>query len=169
MMNKTIEPADISNSNFKDKAKTIGLLDIFGFENFASNNYEQLCINYVNEKLHKLYIAAIFEAECVELREEGLGFMVESIQYPDLKVLDILRLLDYKKGSAKYAGIKYTPDPPSGMFTMIDDKCTSYLQGKEVPYAEVLLLMEQSFAKTQLIFKQENAREKHLFTIFHSA
>ncbi len=153
-MNKTIEPADIANPNFKDKAKTIGLLDIFGFENFASNNYEQLCINYVNEKLHKLYIAAIFEAECVELREEGLGYMVESIQYPDLKVLDILRLLDYKKGSAKYAGIKYTPDPPSGMFTMIDDKCTSYLQGKEVPYAEVVTLMEQSFAKTQAIFKQ---------------
>jgi len=55
------------------------LLDIFGFENFALNNYEQMCINYVNEKLHKLYIAAIFEAECVELKEEGLGHMVDAI------------------------------------------------------------------------------------------
>ena len=84
-------------------------------------------------------------------------------------MLDILRLLDYKKGSAKYAGIKYTPDPPSGMFTMIDDKCTSYLQGKEVPYAEVVTLMEQSFGKTQLIFKQQKASVKHEFSIFHSA
>ena len=30
-----------------------------------------MCINYVNEKLHKLYIAAIFEAECIELKQEG--------------------------------------------------------------------------------------------------
>ena len=108
MMNKTIEPVEINNPSFFNEAKTIGLLDIFGFENFASNNYEQLCINYVNEKLHKLYIAAIFEAECVELKEEGLGHMVDSIEYPSLKVLDILRILDFKQGGAKYAGIKFS-------------------------------------------------------------
>jgi myosin heavy subunit len=38
-----------------------------------------MCINYVNEKLHKLYIAAIFEAECIELKQEGLGDMVAAI------------------------------------------------------------------------------------------
>lgn len=81
-MNITIEPEEVDDPSFETKAKTIGLLDIFGFENFepnSRNNYEQLCINYVNEKLHKLYIAAIFEAECMELKEEGLGDMVESI------------------------------------------------------------------------------------------
>jgi len=72
-MNVTIEPAEINDQSFGDKAKTIGLLDIFGFENFTKgNNFEQLCINYVNEKLHKLYIASIFEAEKMEMREEGL-------------------------------------------------------------------------------------------------
>jgi len=79
MMNKTIEPENVNEASFEDVAKTVGLLDIFGFENFALNNYEQMCINYVNEKLHKLYIAAIFEAECVELKEEGLGHMVDAI------------------------------------------------------------------------------------------
>jgi len=38
-----------------------------------------MCINYVNEKLHKLYISAIFEAEKMELRAEGLGEKVEQI------------------------------------------------------------------------------------------
>ena len=71
-MNVTIEPKEIKEDGFEDRAKTIGLLDIFGFENFKQNNFEQLCINYVNEKLHKLYIAAIFEAEKMEMKEEGL-------------------------------------------------------------------------------------------------
>lgn len=39
-MNKTIEPAAINEESFKDRAKTIGLLDIFGFENFDKNNFE---------------------------------------------------------------------------------------------------------------------------------
>ena len=67
----------MGEESFKNTARSIGLLDIFGFENFKSNNFEQLCINYVNEKLHKLYIAAIFEAEKVELIEEGLEEVID--------------------------------------------------------------------------------------------
>ena len=93
-----------------------------------------MCINYVNEKLHKLYIAAIFEAECVELKEEGLGHMVDSIEYPSLRVLEILRMMDFKKGGAKYAGIKFAKDPPPGIFTTADDNCTQAINGRDIKW-----------------------------------
>ncbi len=43
--------------------------------------------------------------------------MVDSIEYPSLKVLDILRILDFKQGGSKYAGIKFTATPGTGIFT----------------------------------------------------
>ena len=65
----------------------------------------------MNEKLHKLYIAAIFEAEKQDLTEEGLADVAARIEYPKTQVLEILRLMDFDKASVKYKGIKFAKEP----------------------------------------------------------
>uniref|UniRef100_A0A452V929 Unconventional myosin-X n=1 Tax=Ursus maritimus TaxID=29073 RepID=A0A452V929_URSMA len=56
----------------KDDFKSIGILDIFGFENFEVNHFEQFNINYANEKLQEYFNKHIFSLEQLEYSREGL-------------------------------------------------------------------------------------------------
>ena len=75
----------------------IGLLDIFGFESFPVNGFEQLCINYCNEKLQQKFTRDIFRTVQEEYKAEGLN--LDDIKYDDNS--DVLELLEGKLGLIK--------------------------------------------------------------------
>lgn len=50
----------------------MGLLDIYGFEIFQVNCFEQFCINFCNEKLHQLFIELTLKSEQEEYLREGI-------------------------------------------------------------------------------------------------
>jgi myosin V len=73
---------------------TIGLLDIFGFESFPINGFEQLCINYANEKLQQKFTRDIFQAVQEEYKFEGIA--LDDIKYDDNS--DVLELIESRTG-----------------------------------------------------------------------
>lgn len=82
----------------------IGVLDIFGFESFKNNSFEQLCINYTNETLQQQFNQYIFKMEQQEYQKEKIEWSF--IEFPDNK--DCLELIEHKV---------------NGLLAMLDDEC----------------------------------------------
>lgn len=84
-----------------DDRMTVGILDIFGFENFQRNSFEQLCINIANEQIQYYFNQHVFALEQVEYQNEGIDAI--PVEYEDnrplldmflQKPLGLLALLD---------------------------------------------------------------------------
>jgi len=95
----------------KDR-RQIGVLDIFGFEILQTNSFEQLCINYCNEKLQSHFNEECFRIEQAEYRAEGVP--VAEVPYQDNG--PCLELLENKPGAGGKAG---------GIFPMIEEELTT--------------------------------------------
>jgi myosin-5 len=95
---KEINIATCAEDNYKDGTMTsfgiVGLLDIFGFESFVVNRFEQLCINYANEKLQQKFTEDIFRSVQAEYESEGIP--IADISYDDNS--DVLDLIEGRGG-----------------------------------------------------------------------
>eukprot|EP01130_Rhizamoeba_saxonica_P002404 TRINITY_DN12207_c0_g1_i1.p1 TRINITY_DN12207_c0_g1~~TRINITY_DN12207_c0_g1_i1.p1 ORF type:complete len:1112 (-),score=281.88 TRINITY_DN12207_c0_g1_i1:48-3341(-) len=85
----------------------IGVLDIYGFEVFDVNSFEQLCINYVNEKLQQIFIEFVLKQEQEEYVEEGIDW--QPIDFFNNKI--VCDLLEEVR--------------PPGIFSIMNDVCAS--------------------------------------------
>ncbi|CAK4033640.1 probable Myosin-1 [Lecanosticta acicola] len=87
--------------------QSIGILDIYGFEIFEKNSFEQLCINYVNEKLQQIFIQLTLKTEQEEYAREQIQWT--PIKYFDNKV--VCELIEEKR--------------PPGVFAALNDACAT--------------------------------------------
>ncbi|RMC00880.1 hypothetical protein DUI87_22565 [Hirundo rustica rustica] len=87
---------------------SVGVLDIYGFEIFQRNGFEQFCINFVNEKLQQIFIELTLKAEQEEYVQEGIKWT--QIQYFNNKV--VCDLIENKLN-------------PPGIMSVLDDVCAT--------------------------------------------
>lgn len=62
---KTIAGSFVTSGSGQRSERTIGILDIYGFESFKENSFEQLCINLANERLQQQFNQHVFKGEQV--------------------------------------------------------------------------------------------------------
>lgn len=85
----------------------IGVLDIYGFEEFAKNDFEQFCINLANEKLQQHFNQHVFKMEQEEYKREG-------IEWSYIEFIDNQDVLDVIEGSKR---------GPPGILALLDETC----------------------------------------------
>uniref|UniRef100_A0A0B7ADG6 Myosin motor domain-containing protein n=2 Tax=Arion vulgaris TaxID=1028688 RepID=A0A0B7ADG6_9EUPU len=100
-INGAIDP---KHGQLAGKNTVIGVLDIYGFEIFDNNSFEQFCINYCNEKLQQLFIELVLKQEQETYMREGIQW--QHVDYFNNKV--ICDLVEF---------------PHKGIFAILDEAC----------------------------------------------
>lgn len=136
----------INNSIGQDpnSESLIGVLDIYGFESFKTNSFEQFCINLTNEKLQQHFNQHVFKMEQEEYTKEEINWSY--IEFVDNQ--DILDLIEKK---------------PGGIIALLDEACM-FPRSTHETFAQKLY---QTFKNHKRFSKPKLSRSD--FTICHYA
>ncbi|XP_033966263.1 unconventional myosin-XVI [Pseudochaenichthys georgianus] len=88
LVNSTNEYLQGQDDSIGDPALEIGILDIFGFEEFERNGFEQLCVNMTNERLRQYVSEVLFQQEQAECLQEGIAMETPRYSSNQSAVLD---------------------------------------------------------------------------------
>eukprot|EP00117_Sycon_ciliatum_P005837 scpid22251/ scgid9621/ Myosin-IIIa len=126
----------------------IGILDIFGFEHFEKNNFEQLCINLANEKIQYFFNEHIFFLEQQEYAKEG-------VDWNEIPFIDNRPLLEMFLSK------------PAGLFALLDEQ-SIFPRATDFTYVQKL---EEKFKSSKYFVSGHDPKypDAPQFTIVHYA
>ncbi|NXC33397.1 MYH11 protein, partial [Campylorhamphus procurvoides] len=130
-------------------ASFLGILDIAGFEIFEINSFEQLCINYTNEKLQQLFNHTMFILEQEEYQREGIEW----------------NFIDFGLDLQPCIELIERPTNPPGVLALLDEECW-FPKATDTSFVEKLIQEQGNHPKFQ---KPKQLKDKTEFCIMHYA
>ncbi|KAM9746242.1 myosin-14-like isoform 2-T2 [Menidia menidia] len=142
-VNKTLDKSKRQSSSF------LGILDIAGFEIFEDNSFEQLCINYTNERLQQLFNHTMFILEQEEYKREGIQWSFIDF---GLDLQPCIELIE-------------RPNNPPGILALLDEECW-FPKATDQTFVDKLLNTHTGHVKFS---KPKQHKDKLMFTVMHYA
>ncbi|KAJ4932118.1 hypothetical protein JOQ06_010548 [Pogonophryne albipinna] len=130
-------------------ASFIGILDIAGFEIFELNSFEQLCINYTNEKLQQLFNHTMFILEQEEYQREGIEWSFIDFGLDLQPCIDLIE----------------KPASPPGILALLDEECW-FPKATDKSFVEKVLQEQGTHPK---FFKPKKLKDEADFCVIHYA
>uniref|UniRef100_A0A8C9Z4M1 Myosin, heavy chain 10, non-muscle n=1 Tax=Sander lucioperca TaxID=283035 RepID=A0A8C9Z4M1_SANLU len=130
-------------------ASFIGILDIAGFEIFQLNSFEQMCINYTNEKLQQLFNHTMFILEQEEYQREGIEWSFIDFGLDLQPCIDLIE----------------RPANPPGVLALLDEECW-FPKATDKTFVDKLIQEQGTHTKFQ---KPRQLKDKADFCIIHYA
>uniref|UniRef100_A0A452TV67 Myosin heavy chain 14 n=1 Tax=Ursus maritimus TaxID=29073 RepID=A0A452TV67_URSMA len=130
-------------------ASFLGILDIAGFEIFQLNSFEQLCINYTNEKLQQLFNHTMFILEQEEYQREGIPWT----------------FLDFGLDLQPCIDLIERPANPPGLLALLDEECW-FPKATDKSFVEKVAQEQGGHPKFQ---RPRNLRDQADFSVLHYA
>uniref|UniRef100_A0A8D3CXG2 Myosin, heavy chain 11b, smooth muscle n=1 Tax=Scophthalmus maximus TaxID=52904 RepID=A0A8D3CXG2_SCOMX len=142
-VNKTLDKSKRQSCSF------LGILDIAGFEIFEDNSFEQLCINYTNERLQQLFNHTMFILEQEEYKREGIQWSFIDF---GLDLQPCIELIE-------------RPNNPPGILALLDEECW-FPKATDISFVDKLLNTHTGHVKFS---KPKQHKDKLMFTVMHYA